>query len=143
MFNWSYKFPVKISQDKLSILNMKAFIQHVLLGIWALLFLYGKKKILYIMLWTLKYAFDGSLTVIKPWELQNWLCIRKSYFLFLWPLRKTFLFYTKIKSIIWSFPIIANISLSLKAYFNSRKNCFLIIQNSWKIREKKTENEIR
>lgn len=53
MFNWSYKFCAKISQDKLIHINMKAFIQHVLLGIWALLFLYGKKKnLLYIMLWT-------------------------------------------------------------------------------------------
>lgn len=44
MFHWSYKFCAKISQDKLIHINMKAFIQHVLLGIWALLFLYGKKK---------------------------------------------------------------------------------------------------
>ena len=86
MFNWSYKFCAKISQDKLIHINMKAFIQHVLLGIWALLFLYGKKKIFFtscseVLTW--KYVFDGSLTVVKPWELQNWLCIKMSYFSFL------------------------------------------------------------
>ena len=65
MFHWSYKFCAKISQDKLIHINMKAFIQHVLLGIWALLFLYGKEKkiIFYLMLWT------SYMKICVWWEL--------------------------------------------------------------------------
>lgn len=136
MFNWSYKFCAKISQDKLIHINMKAFIQHVLLGIWVLLFLYGKKKIFFTScseLLTWKYVFDGSLTVVKPWDTQYKIdCVLKCLtFLFL-TIEENSPFYTEIKSIIWSLPIIANISLLLKAFFNSRE----IVSSSYKIHDR-------
>lgn len=77
----------EINQDKVFHVDMKVSFWHVLVGTWALVFLYGKKTFLS---WAVnfissnvKHVIDGSLTGVKPQEQQNWFYVLNGYFS--WP----------------------------------------------------------